>query len=122
MNQTSPRVTRDNAFVGNSPLHGHRAGHPRHLCQAQSVTRRVLSTTARPDVISLTEVIGHQILILQGVLGTDSDDGLVRPKRGIDLLACGLPPAHFLLEHVEQGHDIAETAVRRGPSSGVRMK
>jgi hypothetical protein len=59
---------------------------------------------------SLTEVVGYELGILEGMLCADSHNGLVCAQRAIRGLARRDAPSHLLLEHMEQGHDIAETA------------
>lgn len=58
----------------------------------------------------LTEVVSYKLLIFKGMLSAYSDNGLVSAQCAIGGLACGLPPGHLLLEHVEQCHNISEAA------------
>lgn len=62
------------------------------------------------DKITLTEMVSYKLLILKGMLSTDSHNRLVGIQRPVGRLAGGFPPSHFLLEHVKQSNDIAETA------------
>lgn len=60
---------------------------------------------------ALTEVVCHEDVLLEGVLSTHGDERL-------ELAHCCEPvrsssrftPCHFLVENVEQGNDVSETA------------
>ena len=61
-------------------------------------------------------MVGGKDLILEGMLGANGDDGLIGLE-GTETaggLASLLAPLHLLFQHVEQCHDITETAAGRG--------
>jgi hypothetical protein len=57
-------------------------------------------------------VIGHEGLVFEGVVGTNSHDGLEGAHCFKPLgLALGFPPIHLLFHNVEEGHDITQAAM-----------
>lgn len=61
--------------------------------------------------ILAVEMVGHQDVILQGVLGADRHKRLGRLERRKPLgLASLLPPCILLLEHMEKCHNVAQAA------------
>lgn len=62
--------------------------------------------------IRTMEVVGLQSLILQGMLGADCNNRLGRPQRLKTFGPAGLlAPGILLLQHMEQGHHVSQTAV-----------
>lgn len=61
--------------------------------------------------ILAVEIVGHQDVILQGVLGADGHKRLGRLERRKPLgLASLLPPCILLLENMEKCHNVAQAA------------
>lgn len=55
-------------------------------------------------------MVCHQQLILKGMFGAYSDDGLKGTQSPVGFLASGLSPGHFFLQYMEQGNNISEAA------------
>jgi len=65
-------------------------------------------------------MVGHEDLILQGMLSTNSHDRLVRIKRSKARLSGRLPPRLFLLQDVEEGNNVPQTVVELDVAVGDR--
>lgn len=102
-----------NAVLGvHLPSRGHHVDRRRHL---QFVNCSVPEGKAVGVSVCLTEVVGREDLILQRVLRTNGDNGFmgVEGTEAASALACLLAPLHLFFQHVEQCHDVAETAAGR---------
>ena len=59
----------------------------------------------------LTEVVGHDQILFEGMLRPNGNNWFERLESAITSirLACRLPPGSLFLKDVEQGHDVTQT-------------
>lgn len=56
-------------------------------------------------------MVCHQLLILQGMLSPNGNNGFKGAQSPVCALASGLPPGHLLLQDMEQRDHVSETTV-----------
>lgn len=104
------------------------SGNASHNANGQSVNTQYTLDFGGSVSKQRTEVVRHQQLVLQRMLGADSDNGLVRlerPEARTSGPSCRAAPCQLLLQDVEERHDISQTAAanplcQQGRESGRR--